>query len=96
MDFWSLVALGSDAEVKKYLGTKYGPRWQDRIAAIRELADRGFGRPPMQALEVEDGASVAVVDAEMMKLLTTADLEVLATVQDKLSKAVTGELRTGR
>ena len=34
------------------LGTKQPPRWQDRIAALQELADRGFGRPT-QSLEHE-------------------------------------------
>jgi hypothetical protein len=44
-EFWALIAFADDAEVKKRLGTKTGPRLQDRMAAAEQLASRGFGRP---------------------------------------------------
>jgi hypothetical protein len=52
VDLWCLVAFGDDAEVKARLGASHPPRWQDRMAALQELADRGFGRPT-QGLEHE-------------------------------------------
>ena len=45
VDFWRLVAFGSDGEIREQFGTTSGPRWSDRMTAVVELADRGFGKP---------------------------------------------------
>lgn len=49
--FWTLIAFGSSAAVKR----KYGvaPRLSDRLAAAAALADRLHGRPVL-AEEVDD------------------------------------------
>ena len=59
VEFWELVAFGEDAEVKARLGTKTPPRWQDRMTALQELADRGFGRP-QQSLEHEHTGGIVL------------------------------------
>lgn len=46
-----LYANGTDAQVKKKFGGKYGPRHEVRIEAVKELRNMGFG-VPKQSLEV--------------------------------------------
>jgi hypothetical protein len=50
VEAWQLIAFGDDAAIKAKLGIETPPRWQDRMDALKELADRGFGRP-VQGLE---------------------------------------------
>jgi hypothetical protein len=52
LDLLWLYASGTDAEIKKRFGTKYGPRHEVRVDALRECLDRGFGRPT-QAVSVD-------------------------------------------
>ena len=59
VEAWCLLAFSDDAEVMAKLGTKQPPRWQDRIAALQELADRGFGRPT-QTLEHDHGGGIVL------------------------------------
>lgn len=48
--FW-LYASGTDAAIKKKFGTKYGPRHEVRLDALKELRNMGFG-VPKQTLEL--------------------------------------------
>ncbi len=49
-----LYASGTDAQIRKRFGCKYGPRHEARLEAMKELLDRGFGRPA-QTVALEDG-----------------------------------------
>lgn len=49
-DFWSLIAFGSSAAIKRKFGVT--PRLQDRLAAAAEIADRVHGRS-VQSFEID-------------------------------------------
>lgn len=60
VEFWALVAFADDAEVQRRLGTDQAPRWQDRMAALEELANRGFGRPAPSLDQESSGVGIVV------------------------------------
>ena len=52
-----LYALGTDKQFIRQAGTKYAPRHEQRMDAIRELRNMGFGVPKQAiALSDPDGA----------------------------------------
>ena len=74
VDYWLLVALSSDTEVKKKLGVTAAPRWQDRMAAVAELVDRGFGKA-VQELDLHQHMNDLTPEEEVrINSLTDAEL----------------------
>ena len=62
VEFWLALITDDDATIKKRFKTNYPPKWNDRLAAASELADRGFGKP-IQGVELagDGGGPVKVV-----------------------------------
>ena len=60
-----LIATGTDAAIKRRFGSRYGPRYEARLDALKELRNMGFGIPK-QSLEVtgKDGAPLQAVSDE--------------------------------
>jgi hypothetical protein len=76
--FWRMVAYDTDANVKAKLGCRQAPTWRERMAAVAELADRGYGRP-VQALEHSgpDGeplphAPVSLIPTDLLEQIEAA------------------------
>ena len=67
-----LLGLGTDATVKKTLGTTHAPRSQDRMRAVAELLDRGFGRT-VQEVVLDQGEELTVLEQEPVKDLREVD-----------------------
>lgn len=83
VEFWLKLLTEKDVKLKALFGTRYPPRWQDRMAAAQELADRGFGRP-VQALEHTglDGGPIS---------LTGLSREALAARAEALAARIRGD-----
>jgi hypothetical protein len=52
---WSVVAFGDDAAAEKVLGKRVKIGIGDKMKALAELRDSGFGRP-MQTMQTDAGA----------------------------------------
>ena len=59
VDFWMLVAFGEDADIKRQFGARTVVRLQERMQAVEELANRGFGKPT-QPIDAELAGSIEI------------------------------------
>lgn len=66
VDGWWLIAYGTPTQLLKHFGETLTPSVKDRLTAMAELADRGFGKAP-QSIALTDGqggpVQVRFVDA---------------------------------
>ena len=46
-DFWMLIAFGQEADIRRRFGARTVVRLQERMQAVEELANRGFGKPTL-------------------------------------------------
>lgn len=62
VEAWAAIAFGSTHEVKRVFGATLKPTVRDRLMALEQLADRGFGKAVQSiAMDEETVQSVKVL-----------------------------------
>ena len=90
VDFLLLIGLGSDTKVKRTLGTTHAPRSQDRMRAVAELLDRGFGKA-VQEVVLEPSNGLTVAEQERVKEFNDEQLAEFAVALDTVNRLLHGE-----
>ena len=73
MDFWRLIAFESDAKIRETLDIAHAPRWEDRMRAVAELVDRGFGKA-VQELELKHSGGLTIMEQKRIQSFSNAEL----------------------